>query len=114
MPSDLQAEEVTMGIERITAREFREFGYLQEVNRNFLHPLGLALEIVIDGDEIEFGGVWDYRDDPEGMRYGAGQMDPVKADRVAEEWESHAVFRKENLGYIVQPIGDQPEEEPVI
>ena len=25
-------------------KEFRERGYLQELNRRFLHPLGLALE----------------------------------------------------------------------
>ena len=25
--------------------EFVEFGYLQEVNRTFLHPLGLALAV---------------------------------------------------------------------
>jgi len=29
-------------------KEFKERGYLQEVNRKFLHPLGLALEVVID------------------------------------------------------------------
>lgn len=31
---------------RIDIKEFREKGYLQELNRNFLHPLGLALEII--------------------------------------------------------------------
>ncbi len=31
----------------INLREFQETGYLHEVNRTFLHPLGLALEIKI-------------------------------------------------------------------
>ncbi len=57
-------------VKRISAKEFRDEGYLQEVNRMFLHPLGLALEVVTDENEVvDFGGVWDYRDDPEGMRY---------------------------------------------
>lgn len=28
--------------------EFREIGYLQELNRTFLHPLGLALEDAVN------------------------------------------------------------------
>ncbi len=40
-------------IERIDIKEFREKGYLQEVNRRFFHPLGLALEIIIKDDKIE-------------------------------------------------------------
>jgi hypothetical protein len=54
---------------RMTPKEFRELGYLQELNRQFLHPLGLALEMVIDTDTgaEAFGQVWDYRDDPEGI-----------------------------------------------
>ncbi len=38
-------------MKKINIKEFREFGYLQEVNRRFLHPLGLALEVVIDDDD---------------------------------------------------------------
>lgn len=30
---------------RMNIKEFREEGYLQEVNRQFFHPLGLALEL---------------------------------------------------------------------
>lgn len=35
-------------IKKIDIKEFRESGYLQELNRTFLHPLGLALEVEID------------------------------------------------------------------
>ena len=38
-------------IKRIDIKEFREKGFLQEVNRQFFHPLGLALEIIIDWPE---------------------------------------------------------------
>lgn len=45
--------------------EFRAFGYLQEINRRFLHPLGLALEHLVHEDGTEtLGGIWDYRHDP--------------------------------------------------
>ena len=36
------------GIKRMLPRDFRALGYLQELNRIFLHPLGLALEIIVD------------------------------------------------------------------
>jgi hypothetical protein len=36
-------------------KEFREFGYLQELNRKYLHPLGLALEVTIDEKGHEIG-----------------------------------------------------------
>ena len=45
-------------IKRMSIKEFREKGYLQELNRQFLHPLGLALEIIINEDGSEsLGGV---------------------------------------------------------
>ena len=53
-------------------KEFRKLGYLQEVNRKFFHPLGLALEVIIDDEtkKESLGGIWDYRSDPEGMFSG--------------------------------------------
>jgi len=64
---------------RIDIKEFREEGFLQEANRQFFHPLGLALEIIQEEDGTEsLGGVWDYRDDPEGIVFSEGTMDQVK------------------------------------
>lgn len=56
---------------RIDPQEFHDEGYLQEANRMFFHPLGLALEVITDeeGNTVDIGGIWDYRDEPEGMRY---------------------------------------------
>lgn len=91
-------------IKRIDIKEFREFGYLQEVNRRFLHPLGLALEVVVEEDGTErLGGVWDYRDDPEGMAFGPATIDPEKAGRVDAEWDRMSATRVPALGYMVQP-----------
>lgn len=94
-------------VERIDIAEFREFGYLQELNRRFLHPLGLALEVEIADDGTErLGGVWDYRDDAEGIRYDgdyAGLL-TEKATRVNAEWTAREHARIAALGYMVQPI----------
>lgn len=92
---------------RIDIKEFREAGYLQEANRRFFHPLGLALEIVVDDDGSErLGGVWDYREDPEGMLFGGGYgADLEKVARVDAEWAAKAEYRQRTLGYVVQPPG---------
>lgn len=84
--------------------EFRELGYLQEVNRRLLHPLGLALEaeLLPDGTE-RLGGIWDCRDDPEGAYYGPGAIDPEKAERVDEELVGRYDARQELLGFFTQP-----------
>lgn len=98
-------------IKRIDAAEFRELGYLQEVNRTFLHPLGLALEVVKNEDgSYDFGGVWDYRDDPEGIVFG-DTIDGDKAERIAEEWDARAPARKAKLGFIVQPVSATHESD---
>jgi hypothetical protein len=92
-----------MSIKRIDAKEFREVGFLQEVNRQFLHPLGLALEIQIDENDNEtIGGVWDYRDDPEGMFFADGIIDADKIARVEELRKSKVAKRIEKEGSIIQ------------
>ncbi|MCL4295752.1 MAG: hypothetical protein KJ077_08495 [Anaerolineae bacterium] len=91
---------------RMDIKEFREFGYLQELNRQFLHPLGLALEVVADDETGEFrlGGIFDCRDDPEGMIFGMGHIDPKKAARVQVAWHQKEEARIKKLGYIIQPV----------
>lgn len=97
---------MTENVKRMDIAEFREFGYLQELNRGFLHPLGLALEVIVEDDGTErFGGVWDYRDDPEGVRYEGMDL-ADKAQRVAEERERRRPDREAALGYWQQPPSD--------
>lgn len=93
-------------VKRIDIREFREVGYLQEINRRFLHPLGLALEVVIEEDGTErLGGVWDYRDDPEGIYYDGDYAKDLgaKASRVKTLEDGRSTARVSALGYFVQP-----------
>jgi hypothetical protein len=70
-------------IKYMSAEDFRKLGFLQEVNRKFFYPLGLALEVLTNknGDE-ELGGIWDYRKDPEGNLFGNGMIKQDKIDFV--------------------------------
>jgi len=104
--------------------ELRDLGVIQEINRQFLHPLGLALEVEIDDQtgEVHLGGVWDSRDDPEGIAYGTvaqeteggGDGEAIwtvrreKAARFDEFQRTALTTRRASLGYEVQPLsGDR-------
>lgn len=92
------------GIKRMSAKEFRQLGLLQEVNRLLLHPIGLALEVIVNEDGTEsFGQVWDYREDPDGMRFHDSTELDKNADSVKKMFEEKRVFREKNFGYHVQP-----------
>lgn len=92
-------------IKRIDIKEFQETGFLQEVNRQFLHPLGLALEVIVDNDsgEVKLGGVWDYRDDPEGMYFADDTIDSQKVVNVRALWDEKERARIERFGWVIQP-----------
>jgi hypothetical protein len=93
-------------INRIPAGKFLyESGLLFEINRTILHPLGLALEVVVDGDNVTVGDLWDYREDEEGMLYDPATFAAGRAKHLGmmAKWgyEAH-MKRKAALGYIVQ------------
>jgi len=95
------------GVKRLDMAVFRDLGLLQEANRLFFHPLGLALEWTAGDETTPAGitGVWDYRDDPEGMMFGEG-LDPAKMEAVeAERWR-HVAARRALFGSTIQPISD--------
>ena len=82
----------------MSVKEFREQGYLQEVNRQMLHPCGLALSVVVErnGDE-SFGPIWDYRHDPEGIVYATGELDAESTEKKRSyfaEFDRHAPVRR--------------------
>jgi hypothetical protein len=95
----------------MSLKDFRDKGYLQEVNRRFLHPLGLGLGIAIRKEEIDdeneqkyFLVVVEALDDPEGMLYPESMMEKEKAVYINERWVEKAKTRMEELGYIIQPV----------
>lgn len=93
----------------ISVKEFREMGLLQELNRRFLHPLGLAMEVIVDGDtgEERIERFWDARDDPEGWNFGPGLIDAEKARNIFDEEARRLDHRERTLGYGIQPLEDR-------
>lgn len=84
----------------------RDAGLIFEINRKILHPLGLALEIIINDDGTEeFGDLWDCRDDPEGVIYNKwcfeSGLKKFKA-YMKEQGNKLLKSRIETLGYLVQ------------
>ena len=80
------------GIKYMNLQEFCQLGFLQEVNRQFFHPLGLALEVLCQDEDYagaQLSGVCDYRDDPEGIVFIPGMIDSEKVERVQAERERH-------------------------
>ncbi len=102
-------------INPMTVEEFRSLGLLQELNRQFLHPLGLALSIRIDketGKEY-LDSIWDYRNDPEGVLYDVSVIDAeftARAKIVEKIQRKKAKKRLKLLGYVIQPA-KKPEEK---
>ena len=100
-------------IKKMDIKEFHEKGFLLEVNRQFFHPLGLALEITVEDDGTgSISGVWDYRDDPEGMAYGNGDKEKKasnneKAKYVEELRLSKVEARRKMTDVLIDDRGIQ-------
>jgi len=88
--------------------EFQKAGYLQEVNRQFLHPLGLALQIKIDPvtREKELRAILDQREDPAGIHFDPEILSVDKMERISEEMDIRAQERLDQFGYVIQPVGE--------
>lgn len=89
----------------ISGQELSDEGYLQEANRLFFHPLGLALEVTVDDDE-EFYDVkiQDWRHDPEGVYFDV--VNPKKVEAIENTKAARIADRAHALGFFVQ----QPED----
>lgn len=91
-------------IKRMDIKEFREMGILAELNRAFLHPLGLALEVSFDEEtgEEKLGGIWDYRDDPEGILFSKEHFPTEKILKAQEFIRQKHDQRLKVLGFVWQ------------
>jgi hypothetical protein len=102
-------------MELIDLKEFRDFGYLQELNRRFLHPLGLALVMAQKEDgTLSILGIQDGRDDPEGIVFSdlSDPEDRVRMERIDDFWHCRSPARRAFLegcgtGFLgtIQPVG---------
>lgn len=57
-----------------------------------------AAVVLLGLDKTHISGVWDYREDPEGMVYGADQMTEEKRASVRALWEEHREARNDMFG----------------
>ena len=87
----------------LSVREFRDLGYLQELNRQFLHPLGLSLEVTsadpATGEEQL--QVSDCREDPDPPV--PERVDLFKTMLIRDEIRQRYAPRTQALGHWVQP-----------
>jgi hypothetical protein len=89
-------------VKYLNARTFRNDGYLQEANRGFFHPLGLALELNMANGTLR---VWDCRDDPSGVIFDERDDLRPTAECFAAIREARRSARVKALGYWQQPAG---------
>ena len=93
-------------VKRMDLKEFRDKGFLQEVNRQFFHPLGLALEIFYDDNgNINLGGIWDYREHEEGILFDIANRSEEEQEQfknryleTVKEMKKHAAARVKMFG----------------
>lgn len=99
---------MTDGVKRMDIGEFVEAGYLQEANRQFFHPLGLALAVESDdGAPSRLAYVHDARDDDEGYVFENLTSEEAKRGRaITAEQERRLALRRERLGFGVQELPD--------
>jgi len=108
-------------IKTMSGEEFRENGYLQEVNRRFFHPVGLAIAIIIDDKtkKVKAIEIQDHRDDPEGLYFGINDPTFSSPERVARfiknkkfvdaEIKKRSRNRKKVVGSVVETIPEPKE-----
>jgi len=105
-------------VKHIDIKEFRELGFLQEVNRLFFHPRGLALSVETNDDDPDapetLAGIWDYRDDPEGIIFAEWKDSfpdaEAKAAAVEAEYNAHYEARIKLFGHPIQGVMQEPNE----
>lgn len=70
-----------------------------------LHELEERLDEAeqLDPGDAFLSGIWDCRDDAEGVIFGPGVIDEAKARKVTHEMTHRGLTRQETLGYVIQP-----------
>ncbi len=89
----------------MSLQEFVDLGLLQEVNREFFHPIGLAMAVTVedDGRVSGFGGIMQ-TDDPEGFLYDPSAIDQSKVERAQEFMGGRLETRRLALGFKTQTL----------
>lgn len=91
-------------------QRFVESGLLQEANRLFFHPRGLALVVAVDKTpegvrNHRLTGIADYRHCPEGIYFTEfTESDVTRGQLIEAERVGREPGRIETLGFAVQPL----------
>ena len=97
----------------LNLKYFRDFGLLQEVNRQFFHPIGLALEMQIDeAGNVSLSGIQDHTEDPAGVVFGVSPYNEAerynamceKVQNVLKVQKRCHAMRECRLGFLLEPI----------
>lgn len=98
-----------MPFEILSTKNLIELGLLQEVNRLFFHPRGLAMAVRMneDGSNSEII-MLDYRNEPGGVTFDAINLEKFQASQqlLTERLEQ----RQAELGYIYQPTQEYNDD----
>jgi hypothetical protein len=86
-------------------------GLLGEINRLVLHPRGLSLEVIYNTNSSvppHFGGLWDFRKDPEGLCFEDETIREAAMKLIAAEKDGRLPPSKEEVrldvfGFHIQP-----------
>jgi hypothetical protein len=98
-------------MDNISLKEFIDKGYFQELNRKFLHPLGLSLIIEInDKGEYILSHIKDYRESG-GVFFNISDMSEEKKEEfrnkkinIEKELANMTKKRKKVLGFKIEEI----------
>lgn len=89
----------------IDIKEFREKGYLQELNRLFLHKLGLALEVGSNGNEDIILGIIDIRNEGSFFDINDSSKERIKSFKDKETFIKSEFKRIEKIrGFSTEEI----------
>lgn len=114
---DLGAQEEPKGIKYLEdpAKFLLDSGLLFRINRDILHPFGLALEVRMNLEgKWELGGIWDYRDSPAGMLFDDTALieGEEKYQKFLRQFGQKKLSQREEMfGYIQQPLINQLEKD---
>jgi hypothetical protein len=102
-----------MNIKKINLKKFVRKGYLQEVNRCFFHPVGLALGMKVEDDEYQLDAIYDLRDSETPFHFGYDRMTEEelssrieKKNFIDQEMAVRNASRTHLLGDSIEPLGE--------
>ena len=82
--------------------ELLDSGILQEANRKFFHPIGMALGVHSELGKLDRIVLLDCREDPEGIVFTEIDMDKFR--KFTEMCEPAHSERMSRFGFVIQPV----------